>query len=131
VSNTTRALLESVVAQFQAPIRYAFAYGSGVFEQDGYANKGDQDRPMLDFIFAVTHPGHWHSINLQQNPSHYPLHARMLGSDFISRVQEVGPGVWFNAYVVVNGHVMISLLTRPPKTSFLMPSIICRKSNMV
>src|SRR5262249_16251982 len=32
VPNSTRALLESIVADFDAPIRYAFAYGSGVFE---------------------------------------------------------------------------------------------------
>jgi len=128
VSNSTRALLESIVSKFDAPIRYAFAYGSGVFEQDGYAStspasassttdsttpsgsalslpgasKSIADRPMLDFMFAVTHPGHFHSINMQQNPSHYPLHARLLGSDYVSRVQEFGPGVWFNAYVPMN-----------------------------
>ncbi|KAJ3487071.1 hypothetical protein NLJ89_g11749 [Agrocybe chaxingu] len=36
---------------------------------------------------------------MQQHPSHYPLHARVLGSSYVSRVQEVSPGVWFNAYV--------------------------------
>ncbi|KAL0069778.1 Mitochondrial translocator assembly and maintenance protein 41 [Marasmius tenuissimus] len=106
VSNSTRALLESIVAQFNAPIRYAFAYGSGVFEQDGYnkpATPGDPNSPMLDFMFAVTHPDHFHSINLQQHASHYPLHARLLGSDYVSRVQNIGPGVWFNAYVPMKG----------------------------
>ncbi|KAF9046577.1 mitochondrial matrix Mmp37-domain-containing protein [Panaeolus papilionaceus] len=105
VSDNTRALLESIVAQFDAPIRYAFAYGSGVFEQDGYTEGSAQvavkkaDRPMVDFIFAVTHPAHFHSINMHQNPSHYPLHARTFGSDYVSKVQALGPGVWFNAYV--------------------------------
>ncbi|KAF8516321.1 mitochondrial matrix Mmp37-domain-containing protein [Hysterangium stoloniferum] len=102
VPSTTRALLEGIVAQFDAPIRYAFAYGSGVFEQDGY-QKHDPDRPMLDFMFAVSHPGHWHSINLARNPSHYALHARLFGSDFVSRMQALGPGVWFNPYVTING----------------------------
>ncbi|KZP33588.1 Mmp37-domain-containing protein [Athelia psychrophila] len=106
VSNSTRALLESIVASFNAPIRYAFAYGSGVFEQDGYtpvpaASTGEV--PMLDFMFAVTHPDHWHSINMQQNPSHYAMHARMLGSSFVSRVEDIAPGVWFNAYVPSHG----------------------------
>jgi len=54
---------------------------------------------MLDFMFAVTHPAHFHSINMQQHPSHYPLHARILGSSYVSRVEEMGPGVWFNAYI--------------------------------
>jgi translocator assembly and maintenance protein 41 len=36
VPDRTRALLEEIVAGFNAPVRYAFAYGSGVFGQDGY-----------------------------------------------------------------------------------------------
>jgi translocator assembly and maintenance protein 41 len=105
VPNSTRALLEEIVATFHSPIRYAFAYGSGVFEQEG--NQLDkQNKPMLDFIFAVSHPEHWHSINLAQNPSHYALHGRLLGSDFIGRVQNWGPAaVWFNAFVPVSGVV--------------------------
>lgn len=102
VSNSTRALLESVVAEFEAPIRYAFAYGSGVFEQDGYETTAEPGKggPVLDFMFAVTHPSHFHSINMHQFPSHYPLSARMLGSDYVSTVQSSGgAGVWFNAYV--------------------------------
>jgi len=107
VSNDTRALLESVVDQFDAPIRYAFAYGSGVFEQDGYASGSKQltspDAPMLDFIFAVTHPDHFHSINMHQYPHHYPLHARVFGSSYVTRMEEMGPGVWFNAFIEMNG----------------------------
>lgn len=105
VSNSTRALLEEIVGTFHAPIRYAFAYGSGVFEQEGQSIEKD-NRPMLDFIFAVSHPEHWHSINLHQNPSHYAAHARLLGSDFIGRVQDLGPAaVWFNPFVSVAGVV--------------------------
>lgn len=105
MADSTRALLESIVAQFHAPIRYAFAYGSGVFEQDGYttSNPQSKDGPMLDFMFAVSHPSHWHDLNMHQFPSHYPLYARALGSEFISRVQEISPGVWFNAYVPMKG----------------------------
>ncbi|PCH40065.1 Mmp37-domain-containing protein [Wolfiporia cocos MD-104 SS10] len=100
VADSTRALLEDIVAQFNAPIRYAFAYGSGVFEQDGYKK---DEKPMLDFMFAVTHAAHWHSINMNQFPGHYPLHARMLGSSFVSRVEDVSPGVWFNTHIPMNG----------------------------
>ncbi|KAF8743759.1 hypothetical protein AX14_000726 [Amanita brunnescens Koide BX004] len=103
VSNSTRTLLESIVSKFDAPIRYAFAYGSGVFEQDGYS---DAERPMLDFMFAVTHSSHFHSINMHQHASHYPLHARLFGSSYVSSIEALAPGVWFNAYVPVNG-VMI------------------------
>mgnify|MGYP001575217478 FL=1 len=31
--------LEDVMAAFKAPVRYAFAYGSGVFRQEGYSEK--------------------------------------------------------------------------------------------
>jgi len=58
---------------------------------------------MLDFIFAVNHPAHWHSINLHQHASHYSMHSRFLGSDFISKVQSVSPGIWYNAFVNING----------------------------
>ncbi|KZT42670.1 mitochondrial matrix Mmp37 [Sistotremastrum suecicum HHB10207 ss-3] len=58
---------------------------------------------MLDFIFAVNHPAHWHSINLSQHPSHYAFHNRLFGSDFVTRIQRISPGVWFNAYVPMNG----------------------------
>ncbi|KAH7885046.1 Mmp37-domain-containing protein [Phlebopus sp. FC_14] len=109
VPNSTRALLEDIVRSFEAPIRYAFAYGSGVFEQAGYENPADAkvkvkgDGPMLDFVFAVTHPDHWHSINMHQYPGHYPLHARAFGSSFVSKVQEFGPGLWFNTFVPMHG----------------------------
>ncbi|KAI6012995.1 Mmp37-domain-containing protein [Pisolithus marmoratus] len=101
VPDSTRALLEHIVRSFEAPVRYAFAYGSGVFGQTGYdhEDKRRADKPMLDFIFAVNHPDHWHSINMHQYPAHYPLHARMLGSSFVTKIQEMGPGVWFNTYV--------------------------------
>ncbi|KAF8133260.1 Mmp37-domain-containing protein [Boletus edulis] len=111
VPNSTRALLENIVNSFEAPIRYAFAYGSGVFEQAGYdkpavAQAKGTGGPMLDFVFAVTHPDHWHSINMHQYPGHYPLHARVFGSSFVSQVQAFGPGLWFNTYVPMDG-VMI------------------------
>lgn len=34
-----QADLEAILAEFKAPIRYAFAYGSGVFKQAGYSQK--------------------------------------------------------------------------------------------
>ncbi|KAG6909148.1 hypothetical protein DXG01_001900 [Tephrocybe rancida] len=104
VTDSTRALLEDIVSQFDAPIRYAFAYGSGVFEQEGYeASQDETEKPMIDFMFAVTHPAHFHSINMHQHPQHYPFHARLLGSSYVSRLGEVGPGVWFNPYVPMGG----------------------------
>ena len=70
---------------------------------------------MIDFIFAVSHPSHWHSINMSQFPGHYPLYTRALGSDFVSRIQGISPGLWFNAYVPMNDVVrqLIPTQSRP------------------
>ncbi|KAG8856451.1 Mitochondrial translocator assembly and maintenance protein 41 [Tulasnella sp. 330] len=103
VPDETRKVLEDVVGTFEAPIRYAFAYGSGVFKQSGYEKSASKEPPMLDFIFAVSHPDHWHSINMHQNPSHYPLLARLAGGSLVSRFQNISPGLWFNPYASVNG----------------------------
>lgn len=59
---------------------------------------------MLDFLFAVTHPSHWHAINLRQNPSHYAFLPRHTGSGLISFIQErTGAGVWFNTGIKYGG----------------------------
>ncbi|KAF9934666.1 Mitochondrial translocator assembly and maintenance protein 41 [Linnemannia zychae] len=84
----------------KAPIRYAFAYGSGVFAQKGYDSK---KKPMVDFIFGVSHPQHWHALNLQANPHHYSFLGKF-GSKAVTTTQErFGAGVYFNPYVEVNG----------------------------
>lgn len=51
VPDETRALLEEIVAQFNAPIRYAFAYGSGVFAQQGYDKAGTVSTLVLPTPF--------------------------------------------------------------------------------
>lgn len=61
---------------------------------------------MLDFILAVSHPSHWHDLNKLQHPEHYAWLPRVLGSNFIGRVQEqYGAGVWFNVDCQVAGRV--------------------------
>ncbi|KAG0749798.1 hypothetical protein G6F26_006461 [Rhizopus arrhizus] len=99
INEELKQQLKAVVSQFHAPVRYAVAYGSGVFRQSGYDEKS---KPMVDFIFGVSHPGHWHALNIQQNPHHYSS-LRHLGSGAVSLLQEkVGAGVYFNPYVEVN-----------------------------
>ncbi|KAJ2776135.1 Mitochondrial translocator assembly and maintenance protein 41, partial [Coemansia interrupta] len=95
--------LNGVLKQFMAPIRYAFAYGSGVYKQAGY---GAASKPMVDMIFAVSHPDHWHALNISQNRSHYSMMGA-LGSNAVSFVQErMGAGVYYNPYVEINGIVI-------------------------
>ena len=91
--------ISSVLDAFHAPIQFACAYGSGAFTQDGYQNT----KPMVDFIFGVTHAEHWHSLNLRQNPSHYS-HLRLFGAKTVTDVQEyIGGRIYYNTDVIVNG----------------------------
>lgn len=124
VTDEKRALLEKIVGSFHAPVRYAFAYGSGVFPQAGYDGA---KQPMLDFVLAVSHPDHWHSINMTQYPSHYPGYARVLGSNFVAKVQRTGPGVWFNALVPMDG--VVRRLTKKQLLQFT-DFYLLRLSNM-
>jgi len=112
--------LRQVLWQFKAPIRYAFAYGSGVFTQSkkpgSSAEKSPHPNPpeavlkwqtggpkTLDFIFGVSYTQHWHSLNLMQHRDHYSF-LGSLGSSVVSKVQDsLGAGVYYNPYAVING----------------------------
>ncbi|KAJ1800914.1 Mitochondrial translocator assembly and maintenance protein 41, partial [Coemansia sp. RSA 2399] len=95
-----REQLSGVLGHFGAPIRYAFAYGSGVYKQAGY---GAGSKPMVDLIFAVSHPDHWHALNISQNRAHYSFMGT-LGSNAVAFVQNrMGAGVYYNAFVELNG----------------------------
>ncbi|KAA6415130.1 MAG: mitochondrial matrix Mmp37 [Lasallia pustulata] len=119
INEEFKEALRQILWQFRAPIRYAFAYGSGVFPQaPGSSSSGSSIHPhpssaitkvqkgggkMIDFIFGVSYTQHWHSINLQQHRDHYSA-VGSLGSYLVSRVQDNwGAGVYFNPYVTVNG----------------------------
>lgn len=118
INQEFKEALRQILWQFRAPIRYAFAYGSGVFTQSGSAAGSDQCHPsapsaiknmqqgkgkMIDFIFGVSYSQHWHSLNLSQHRDHYSG-LGSLGSYVVSQVQDAfGAGVYFNPYVTVNG----------------------------
>lgn len=94
-----RSTLRQVLWTFKAPIRYSFAYGSGVFSQGKESNAS---KPQVDLIFGVRYPSHWHSLNLKQNPHHYSG-LKLFGSDAIAAIQETAAGCYFNPYVEING----------------------------
>ena len=120
INNEFKEALRQILWQFRAPIRYAFAYGSGVFPQTAVSPtapatklhphpssaissvQGGQGK-MIDFVFGVSYTQHWHSLNLQQHRDHYST-VGSLGSYLVSRVQDNwGAGVYFNPYITVNG----------------------------
>lgn len=120
VNEDFKEALRQILWQFRAPIRYAFAYGSGVFGQGKASNTDLSPHPhppkaveewqkggakMIDFIFGVSHTQHWHSLNLTQHPDHYSgLRYLPYSSAAISHIQDdFGAGVYFNPYITVNG----------------------------
>jgi len=119
INNEFKEALRHILWKFRAPIRYAFAYGSGVFPQSAtslVSPSALHSRPspaistiqggegkMIDFIFGVSYSQHWHSLNLQQHRDHYSA-AGYLRSYAVSRIQDNwGAGVYFNPYVTVDG----------------------------
>ncbi|KAL1621286.1 Mitochondrial translocator assembly and maintenance protein 41 [Neofusicoccum ribis] len=111
--------LRQIIWQFRAPIRYAFAYGSGVFPQTSATSSTSLSphpnppeaikkwqsggEKVIDFIFGVTYTQHWHSLNLAQHRDHYSFLGSM-GSWAVSQVQDrFGAGVYFAPYITVNG----------------------------
>lgn len=119
INDQFKEALRQILWQFRAPIRYAFAYGSGVFPQtSSSAVESSHLHPkpspaisslqkgksrMIDFIFGVSYTQHWHSLNLHQHRDHYSA-VGYLGSSFVSSIQDKwGAGVYFNPYVTVNG----------------------------
>ncbi|KAJ6098283.1 hypothetical protein N7499_002657 [Penicillium canescens] len=118
INQEFKEALRQILWQFKAPIRYAFAYGSGVFPQSGSANPASSLHPsaptaisnmqqgsgkMIDFIFGVSYSQHWHDLNLHQHRDHYSGMGS-LGSYVVSQVQDkFGAGVYFHPYITVNG----------------------------
>ena len=119
INNEFKEALRQILWQFRAPIRYAFAYGSGVFPQSesnstspsalhphpspAIATVQKGQGKMIDFIFGVSYTQHWHSLNLQQHRDHYSA-AGSLRSYLVSRIQDKwGAGVYYNPFVTVNG----------------------------
>jgi mitochondrial translocator assembly and maintenance protein 41 len=122
INEEFKEALRQILWKFKAPIRYAFAYGSGVFTQKGSqpssSSSGSTLHPsppeaitkvqgggqkMIDFIFGVSYSQHWHSLNLQEHRDHYSG-IGSLGSYAVSKLQDsFGAGLYFNPYVTVNG----------------------------
>lgn len=117
INQEFKEALRQILWQFRAPIRYAFAYGSGVFTQTGASsaasthpsapaaikNMQQGSGKMIDFIFGVSYSQHWHSLNLGQHRDHYSG-LGSLGSYMVSQVQDrFGAGVYFNTHITVNG----------------------------
>lgn len=100
IKSVSESDLQGILGSFRAPIRFAFGYGSGIFPQKGYSS---DDKVQLDLIFGVTHPEHWHSLNLRQNRHHYSA-LGSLGEWTVSEIQKnFGAHLYYNTNVKING----------------------------
>jgi len=79
-------------------IKFAFAYGSGVFKQ---LNNDKPDKNMIDFVFVVDDSLKFHMENLKLNASHYSF-LKHLGPYYLSKLQnEFGAGCYYNTLIPV------------------------------
>ena len=83
-------------------IEYAFGYGSGVFIQEDENKINTNENSMIDLIFSVSDPKAWHEENIKINPHHYAALPKLFGTNFISMVQNMGAGCYFNPMVQID-----------------------------
>ncbi|PRP74893.1 hypothetical protein PROFUN_16102, partial [Planoprotostelium fungivorum] len=100
-------VLHQVLSHFQ-DVSHAFGYGSGVVRQAGYKTG---EKPMMDFIFAVSDVSTWHRRNREKNPSHYATIPRFLlnsdgGSKIVEAVQNMGAGIYYNTEIPIEGNIV-------------------------
>jgi translocator assembly and maintenance protein 41 len=83
-------------------VSFAFAYGSGVFEQ----RDQQQTPPLIDLIFAVDDADTWHRENVLNNANHYAwwLRATPLALG-VSQLQQ--NAVFFNPFVSLGNSVVV------------------------
>lgn len=91
-----------ILDAFPDGISHAFGYGSGVFAQTSVQKStSNNESPMIDLLFSTENPHTWHQENLNRNPNHYAFLPRLLGTGFVTVVQNLGARVYFNPMVQV------------------------------
>ncbi|WVN89402.1 uncharacterized protein L203_104625 [Cryptococcus depauperatus CBS 7841] len=97
--------IRPVVAAFLAPIDWAAAYGSGVMPQATLKPpSSDKSKPLTDLLLSTPDVEAFHKVNMQQNPEHYPVYARLMGSRAVAKVSERwGAGIWYVTQVDISG----------------------------
>ncbi|CAD5119882.1 DgyrCDS8466 [Dimorphilus gyrociliatus] len=103
--SSVKLLCEKVLPRFsQRHINLAFAYGSGVFQQNNQAPLSQQ---MLDIILIVSDAKAFHKENLDRNRKDYSF-LKYFGADKISHIQQnYGAKVFFNTLVPIGNKRMI------------------------
>lgn len=67
------------------------------------------ETPLTDLIISTPDARAFHTTNLRQNPTHYPLLARLIGGNGIAWLQENwGARVWYVTMVKIRNLVRLS-----------------------
>ncbi|CAF0786343.1 unnamed protein product [Brachionus calyciflorus] len=91
-------LFQNILSKFPSQyIKFAFAYGSGVFKQ--LENDPKKSNSMTDFVFVVDDSIKFHDENLKMNSSHYSF-LKYLGPYYLSKIQnDFGAACYYNTLV--------------------------------
>lgn len=91
-------LFQNILTKFPNKyIKFAFAYGSGVFKQ--LENQTQNNKSMIDFVFVVDDSIKFHDENLRLNSSHYSF-LKYLGPYYLNRIQnDFGAACYYNTLV--------------------------------
>lgn len=95
-------LFQNVVSKFPSGVSLAFAYGSGVFKQEGNISPDN----MIDFVFVVENSREWHAENMHLHPSHYSFLANLGISTVVNVQDNYGAGVYYNTLVPFEGRMI-------------------------
>lgn len=95
--------LRKILMEFPQGMKFCFAYGSGVFQQNN-----NHEKTMLDLIFVVKNPQKWHEENLYYHPKHYAQPLRYFGAKVIAHLQDNwGARIYYNTLVKTTHGPMI------------------------
>jgi translocator assembly and maintenance protein 41 len=91
----------AALAEALPPAECVFAYGSGVFAQQGSVASASAGK-LVDLIVVARDAREWHAQLLSSRPGDYALVPRLAGASAVARWQRLGPGkTWFHADVGV------------------------------
>lgn len=92
---SSKKYFQHILSRFDGlNLPFVMAYGSGAFEQAGYSKN---DKPMIDFVFAVNDICEFHEKNLTINPTDYSKFSRIIGAKGIESL--TGDNVFYNPFV--------------------------------
>lgn len=95
-------MLLKIMSNFPSGISLAFAYGSGVFQQEGNASS----KNMLDFVFVLENARRWHEENLRIHRKHYSFVGCFGPNAVISLQDNYGAGMYYNTLVPMGERII-------------------------